>query len=364
MTAIHQFVAGYSQGDAISNEARVLRQIFHSWGYESAIFSEQRRILPELRKDAGDVHAYAANAKPEDIVLLHLSIGSPVNALFQDLPCRKAILYHNITPSRYFDLINKKTAYDLARGREQIKALRNAATVVMADSAFNAAELADAGYPQPGVLPLVLDLEQASRSTDRSVTSKFRDGRVNVLFVGRCAPNKRIEDLLRAFAHFSRCVEPESRFIHVGSFAGVERYYYFLLARVREMGLTHVHFAGSVPQQQLNAYYRCADVFLCMSEHEGFCIPLLESMAHDVPVLAYAACAVPETMDGAGVLFHRKEYPQIAEMMGRLTKDRALREGVIAAQRERVARYRSRNLEAELREHLSPLLDRPEGGLS
>ena len=110
MKSIHQFVAGFSHGDAISNETLMLRDIFRSWGYQSEIFSETKRILPELRKEAHDAAAYAASCRPEDIVLLHLSIGSPVNRIFAELPCKKAILYHNITPPEFLQGIQAQIA--------------------------------------------------------------------------------------------------------------------------------------------------------------------------------------------------------------------------------------------------------------
>ncbi len=356
MPAIHQFVAGFSNGDAISNEAVVMREIFRSWGHDSDIFSETKRILPQLRKQARDVSEYCAAARPEDIVLLHLSIGSPVNDAFRSLPCRKAILYHNVTPSHYFDLINQRTAYNLARGREQIGALAGVAEVNMADSRFNAQELQALNYADVRVLPLILDLEKLRAKPDRKTLSKFSGGLKNILFVGRCVPNKKIEHLINAFAYFQNTVEGNSRLIHVGSYAGSERYYYLLLTHVRDLGIRNVHFAGATTQSQLNAFYRCADVFLCMSEHEGFCIPVMEGMLLDVPVLAYAGAAVPETMDGAGVLFTEKRYDLIAEMMGRLTRDGDLRNAVLQGQRDRIARYTGRDLPAELREHLAPLL--------
>ena len=356
MGAIHQFLAGFTNGDAISNEALVLRDIFRSWGHASEIFSDLKRILPELRRDAGHFADYAAAARPDDIVILHLSIGSPVNACFASLPCRKAILYHNITPSRYFEMINQETSARLAAGREQLAALANAAEVNLADSRFNADELLAAGYRRVDVLPLVLDTGTAAGACDKATLKRFGDGKVNVLFVGRCAPNKKIEDAVKAFFYFHRFVDSNSRFIHVGSFAGTERYYYLLVTQVRELGLRSVHFAGSVPEAQLNAFYKSADLFLCMSEHEGFCIPVLESMIHDVPVMCFAAGAVPETMDGAGVLFREKHFETIAEMMGRLSRDKALRNAVIKGQQERLARYRRRDLPGELRAHLAPLL--------
>lgn len=357
MNSIHQFVAGFSNGDAISNEALVMRRLFRSWGFRSEIFSESKRILPELRKQAHDVAQFPATAKQEDIVLLHLSIGSVVNELFAALPCRKAILYHNATPAHYFELINNKTARHLTGGRAQIKSLSNAATVNIADSRFNANELEELGYKDVKVLPLLLDIEKLREQPDRKILRKFKNNQVNILFVGRCAPNKRIEDALKAFYYFHKFVEPNSRFIHVGSFAGTERYYYLLRTQTRELGIDGaVHFSGSVPQSQLNAFYECAQLFLCMSEHEGFCIPVLESMVHDVPVLAYAAAAVPEIMDGAGVLFHDKRFDMISEMMGRMVRDNGFRSAIINGQQERLARYTRRDLALELKQHLAPLL--------
>jgi len=356
MPAIHQFVAGFSSGDAISNEALQFRALFRAWGCASDIFCEAPRILPELRRDARNVGDYAAAGRPDDVVLLHLSIGSPVNDVFAGLRCRKALLYHNITPSHYFDAVNRQTAANLARGREQLRALANAAEVNLADSAFNARELADAGYRDVAVLPLVLDFARMAAAPDRKTLRRLKDGCVNVLFVGRCVPNKRIEHALLACHYFRRCVEPHSRFIHVGSFAGTERYYALLLSLARDLGLNDVTFAGAVPQPRLNAFYRAADIFLCMSEHEGFCIPIIESMAHGVPVMAFAAGAVPETLDGAGILVREKRYELIAEMMGRVARDAALRSAVLRGQRERLARYRARDLAGELRGSLAPLL--------
>lgn len=358
MSAIHQFVAGFATGDAISNEAVAMRRIFRSWGFESDIFCETRRILPELRREAYDLEHYAGVAKPEDIALLHLSIGSPANDCFARLPCRKVILYHNFTPAEYFELINPQTAALLSKAIPQIKALAGTAQVNLADSSFNAAELTELGFRDVCVFPLMVDFSQYEGEPDSRVTRRFDDGRTNILFVSRGAPNKKIDDALRAFYCFHRTVTPFSRFIHVGSFAGTERYHHLLMAQMKALDLSDddVHLAGPVTQTQLNAFYRVADAFLCMSEHEGFCVPVLEAMFHGVPVLARDAGAVSETMGDAGVLIRERNFGAIAEMLGHVTKDTAFREAILAAQRARLQRYRERDLDRELREHLAPLL--------
>ena len=356
MAAIHQLVAGFANGDAISNEARVLRRVFRGWGCASEIFCETRRILPELRSEARDLALLAAALRPGDVVLLHLSIGSAANELFRQLPCRKALLYHNITPPNYFRGVQEQLAHQLALGRAQARALAGTAEVNLADSAFNAAELATLGYRGAAVFPLFLDFERLRAAPSRAMAAKFDDGLVNILFVGRGAPNKCIDDLLAAFHYFQRYVLPDSRLIHVGSYTGLETYEGLMRTRICRLALSNVELTGALPQPALNACYRSAHVFLSMSEHEGFGIPLLEALVHDVPVLAYAAGAVPETLAGAGVLFREKRFDLVAEMLGRLARDAALRAAVLARQRERLQLFEHRDLAAELRAHLAPLL--------
>ncbi len=356
MSRIHQLVAGFSGGDAISNEALVLQRMFRAWGHESEIYAELRRILPELRHVARDLDQLPADVGANDVALLHLSIGSPANELWARLPCRKAILYHNITPPEFFAGIQAQIAAQLQAGREQMRRLAGVAGVVLADSAYNAAELEALGYGKVGVFPLALDFDRYAQPPDRRVVAKYRDGATNVLVVGRIAPNKRIEDDLRAFYYFKNYVTPDARLILAGSWAGLENYHALLIAYAREHRIEDVVWAGSVPQAELNAYYAAADLVLCMSEHEGFCIPLLEAMAHDVPLLAFAAAAVPETLDGAGVWVRDKQFAHIAEMMGRLTRPGPLRAGVLAGQRARLARYRQRDPAAEMAAWLAPLL--------
>ncbi|MFO7871792.1 MAG: glycosyltransferase [Kiritimatiellia bacterium] len=356
MKAIHQFVAGFTHNDAVSNETVVLRDLFRSWGCNSEIFSETKRIPPELRKTVADYTAYMPSPSRDDLVLLHLSTGSPLNDAFRGLKCRKALLYHNITPERYFRLTNSHTAHTLALGRKQARALAETANVNMADSTFNAEELKGMGYKDVRVFPLVIDTAKSNVSPDRKFLRRFDDKLVNVLFVGRCAPNKKIEDALHAFALFQKYIQPASRFIHVGSYAGTERYYYLLLTAAREVGLQNVYFEGCLTQSQLNACYQTADIYLSMSEHEGFCVPLIEAMAANVPVMAYAAGAVEETLNGAGVLFREKEFEIIAEMMGRMVNDNELRSAVLARQKSGIEAYNRRDLSSELAGHLAPLL--------
>jgi len=356
MKAIHQFVAGFCPGDAISNESILFRDIFRDWGYNSEIFCEECFTDKCSRHHIFDIHKFPTDFSNDDTVLLHLSMGSKVNNLFSKLSCKKAILYHNITPSNYFNFINKQTARNLKNGREQVADLFETADLNMADSRFNAAELESFGYKDVEILPLVLDFSMLTDDIDNQFAKKLQDKKKNILFVGRCTPNKKIEDLLQVFAYYQKTIEPDSRLIHVGSHAGSDRYYTLLTVMVKELGIKNVMFTGSVSQPELNACYANADAFLCMSEHEGFCIPLIESMLHEIPILAHASAAIPETMDGSGILMAERNFDVAAELLNQLVSNTKLRNAVIKQQSERLARYRNRDLQAELKQHLSKLI--------
>ena len=358
MKAIHQLASGFTRGDAISNEVAVLRGLFRSWGFESRIFCEPHRVLPELRAETADAALAPALARPDDVFVLHLSIGSAVNDIFARLKCRRVIVYHNMTPAGFFRGINERVVRDLEWGRGQARDLAGQADLVTAVSRFNAAELESMGYRGVRVFPLVLDFAGIRAKPDRAVLRRMSDGRANILFVGRGAPNKRIEDLLCAFHYYLGTVSRDARLIHVGSYTGMERYQALVRALARRLEIQDsVLFANSVSQAELSAYYHAARAFLCMSEHEGFCIPLIESMVHGVPVVAYAAGAVPETLAGAGVLFSGKRWDFVAETLSRVCGDAGLRQKIILGQAARARAYEQRDLKTELRSLLAPLLE-------
>ena len=360
--AIHQLVAGYRQGDAISNEARALRKVFRAWGHPSEIVCEGARAAPQVRADILPVSDFLPALRPDDVALLHLSIGTPVNRLFATLPCRKAILYHNVTPAHYFRLYNPALHDDLAAGRRDAASLAGVAELNLADSRFNASELEGMGYRDVRVLPLLYNLDEfPADARDAATVRRLGEGRHNILFVGRCVPNKRLEDLLAAVHYLQKNLDPCARFVHVGSYAGVEAYHTLLLAQDRELGLRDSVFFGPVTQAALATCYANASLFLCLSEHEGFCAPLLEAMLYGIPVLARDAGAVAETLAGAGVLFRDPDPRLVAETAFEVLSDPSLRSAIVARQDRRIDAFRRRDVDAELRALFAPL-GLPENG--
>lgn len=341
---IHQLLAGFRRGDAISNEALLIRDLLSAHGVESDLFCPAANTAAEDRALTRDIESLAAAVHPEDTALLHLSIGSRCNAVFPTLPCRKVILYHNVTPPAFFERLQPATAQVLANGLREVKALAHAADAVWADSAFNAAELRAMGYDDPKVLPLLIDETFGSAAIDETMRYRLtQKSLTNLLFVGRIAPNKRHDVLLRVFHAYQSTVNPDSQLVIVGGSDGMEAYKSLLLGSASTLMLRNVLFTKFVTPSELAACYASASAFVCMSDHEGFCAPLLEAMAWHVPVFANAAGAVPETLDGAGVLFDHAKPEQIAETIGRVLSDPALRASVVAKQDERLARFRSRD---------------------
>lgn len=335
-----------------------MRSVFRSWGCKSEILCEGRRI-GAVAREAGvrDFSEAAREFGPDDIAILHLSIGCQLNLEFPKLNCRKVILYHNVTPDSYFRYLNPQVAADLALGRRHVRELASSAEINLADSAFNAAELTEAGYKNAQVFPFAMDIQSLNPGkANRATVQHLRDGVKNILFVGRCAPNKKIEDLLTVL-YFASKIDPNIRLIHVGSIPSGEAYHSLVLAHAHILGIRNFVFMNSVTQEVLNACYESADAFLCMSEHEGFCVPLLEAMLHKVPVLSLASAAIPETLGGAGVLFSSPpNFPEIAETVVNVMNDQSLRSAIVEKQNRRVEAFRSRDVGGELRALLGPLL--------
>jgi glycosyltransferase involved in cell wall biosynthesis len=343
---VHQLVSDVRRGDAIGNTVLRTRTALRLLGYRSEIFRET--CAAELAGETYPVEEYLKISSPERHLLFHYSIGSDLNRMAYALPDRIILSYHNITPPEYYLGIHDHLVGQLYHGRKQLGCFADRCVLAVGDTEYNRRELEAMGFPRTGVLPLALDFEHLDIEPDPIVKKAYSDHLYNFLFVGRIVPNKRIEDLIKLYAHYKKYVSHDCRLLIVGSWLGFERYRDQLLRLLAEIDLPHVVMPGAVDLRKLVAFYRTADVFCTLSEHEGFCAPLLEAMHFDVPVLARAAAAIPETMDGAGVLLQELNYAEAAEMLKMLAAPGLFRERVIEGQRERLARFRAVDVEERI----------------
>jgi glycosyltransferase involved in cell wall biosynthesis len=266
--------------------------------------------------------------------------------------------YHNITPAAFFAPYDAVLFRLAALGRQELRSLIGHVDLALGDSEFNRQELEQLGFAPTGVMPIAVDTERITSAPRRPALDKILgDGLINILFVGRIVPNKRIEDHIRLAELYKRYVDNYYRFIFVGRYDGLPRYYAQVRALISEFRMLpdRFWFTGPVPDEDLATFYRCADVYVSLSEHEGFCVPLVEAMAADVPVLAYAAGAVPETLGGAGMLFEPKDLELAAEMLGMLVYDRPVRDRVLEGQRRRLADFAPARIEQRLSEIVAGL---------
>jgi len=334
--AVHQVLATLSYGDAISNEAMGIQRVLIRAGYASEIFVETAdRRVEHLTRDYRDL---PASSSADNILVHHFSIQSRASRLAFALPDRMILVYHNITPPEYFLGVHERLAETCYLGRRELGAYAARVQLAVGDSEFNRQELEEAGFPATGVLPVVPDFSHLDVAPSRLTAGAFDDDYVNVLFVGRVIPSKKIEDVIRFFDEYHRSCNPRSRLLVVGSYWQFEQYYAMLQAFVASRGIEHVHLLGQLSNEELAGCYEIADVFLCASEHEGFCVPLVEAFHVGVPVVAFAAAAVPATLDGAGLLYDRKDPALVAALIDLAVRDRAFRQQVLDAQDEALVR--------------------------
>ena len=355
--AIHQVLATLGYGDAIGHEVLGIQRVLRGAGYRSDIFVQTAD--PRLEDLTEDYRDLADASHPDNVLIHHFSIGSRASRVAYALPDRMALIYHNITPPQYFVDIHSELVKLCYLGRRELGLYKDRCDLALGDSEYNRQELEAIGFPETGVLPVVPNFSHLSGPANYMQARQYDDEWVNLLFVGRVIPNKRFEDVIRAFHAYKRWFNPRSRLLLVGSYSGFERYLTMLYRFVADIGASDVHFTGHVSNEELTAYYELADVFVCASEHEGFCVPILEAFHMGVPVVAHAATAVPATMDGAGILYSDKNPRDVAALVHAVVDDPPLRARIVDGQDAALARLEARDFGGTLLGYMDRLLSSP-----
>ena len=338
---IIQLLPTMSFGDAVSNDAAAIRQMIREMGHETEIYagSIDRRLPAGSAVPLRDMKA----TTEEDALIYHGSTGDLLNLWVPRMKGKKMLIYHNITPPRYFRGYSRKLEEVTGNGYREMKMLAGDFPCAVADSDYNRQDMRRLGFRCPiEVCPIVIPFEDYDREPDPETMDRYRgDGKTNLLFVGRIAPNKKQENVIRAFHHYHRYYNPESRLFLVGSARGTERYLAQLRHYVTALGLEEsVVFPGQISFPAILACYRLADVFVCMSEHEGFCVPVVEAMYFGKPIVALRAAAVPETLGKAGLLLEDSNPETAAAAIDRVLRDEGLRAYLKAGREEQLRKYR------------------------
>lgn len=352
---IVQMLPSMRFGDAIGNDTLALRDALVKMGYETAIYAEDI----DARYEQQVFSIEQCDVSENDVILYHLSVGSQLNYDVAEFPAHLVVVYHNVTPPEFFDDYELPIATTCREGVYGVEYLAKYAEYALAVSNYNKQGLIEMGYQCPiDVLPILIAFDDYDKKPNRKIIRQFsKDGYTNILFTGRIAPNKRQEDVIAAFYAYKKHYNPKSRLILVGTNSG-ERYQKRLKAYVRKLGVEDVIFTGHIPFDEILAYYCVADVFLCMSDHEGFCVPLVEAMKFGVPIIAYNSSAIGETLGGSGILLDSKEPAFVAGVMNRVLSDSELRNTMVQNEQERLADFSHERIYEEFRTYLEVYLGR------
>ncbi|RQS08459.1 glycosyltransferase [Burkholderia sp. Bp8991] len=346
--AIHQFHSGSAVADAVTNSMFMIQALLRELGFESDIFAEH--VAPELTGSIRYFREYAESK--EDVMLLHHSMGHDQDEWVMNLSCTTILIYHNITPESFFDERSPFRHYS-AKGRAQLDAFREHFAAAIAVSDLNARELTERGYEKVTTIPLLIDAAKIRSAEWNDVLVQEQSQVMTVLFVGRISPNKAHRDLVEAAAQLRAMMPRPFQFVFVGGYGEEEPYYLELRQLIDELELGEiVRFAGKVPDADLYGWYRAASAFLCLSDHEGFGVPLIEAMTFDVPVIAYASSNIESTLGGAGLLIHDKHPQAVAALLRAVSEDRALRRAIVVEQRKRVRQFERPALLEQLQQFL------------
>ena len=358
MVAVHQFLQSFVKHDAISSHARHLQRILTEMDIPSDIYAGEQRSGRNAAKFFRDFQA--EEPVKDTWMLFHLSIGGAIADFLQTRNENVAVNYHNISPVELFGPWEPQVGIELEAARRQLKELAPISRFSVAVSEYNRGELVEAGYREPVVAPVLFDPADFHREYDRTVDARLQAhkevGGSDWLFVGRVSPHKCHHDIVKAFAVYRQMYDDQAR-LHLVGGMGSHHYWTVLRRYIDALDLgNHVNLPGVVSNGALGAYYRNADVFVCLSGHEGFGVPLLEAMYNRVPIIAHDAAAVPETVGNAALVLRDKSPGSVAVAVQRLLHDDRLRAALIDAGTARLDDFALSKSEARWREVIGTMV--------
>lgn len=353
-----------SYGDAITHHTFEIDRTLQSMGFETNIFSDIidsnfHQYDFNMPKNVGYDANYKKYIHDKDCLLIfHYSFFCENIDMYKHTKNKKIFDYHNITPSEFFSGYDSFTENMCRMGRDELPHLCNC-EIALGDSEYNRRELVECGFEEEktDVLPIFLPISRFDEvSLNEKLLEIFDDDFVNILFVGRIAPNKKIDDVIRVFYYYNKVINHKSRLFLVGPLY-LKKYNDELQNLISNLGLTgSIIFTDRVDISDLKTYYKLTDISICMSEHEGFCVPLLESIYFKNPIIAYNSTAVPYTLDKAGILVNEKRFEEIAEMINIIIDDKRLRESIIKKQTQRLDDFDRKNVEMKFREMIEGVI--------
>lgn len=349
---IFQIVSSLNYGDAVGNDVMTIQRFLREKGYKTGIFTNH--IHQRIPKGTAFSMGKLPKLREDDVIFYHFASEDPLSDFIKNAPCKVILRYHNVTPPHFFKGFDANAERNTKKGLHQIKELAPYIDYGIVVSEFNKSDLREMGYTCPiDVAPILIQFDDYKKTPSEEVVNEYSDGKTNIVFVGRMAPNKKVEDVISSFAEYKKTYDKDARLFLVGNYSEGDKYYQFLVKHIKKLGVEDVIFPGHIPFDEILAYYSIADVFLCMSEHEGFCVPLVEAMFFNVPIIAYDSCAVPNTLNGTGVLIENKKWSDIAEQMHKIVADEDYKKNLLAGEQKRLQDFDNEAIGNQIVEYIN-----------
>ena len=346
---ILQLIVTIVKGDAIGNETLMIDRFLRDNNIETGIYAEN--IGEGLENK--NIYAYEKLPKLDenDVVIYHLCEATKINLDIKKMKCKKIARYHNFTPPIFFERFDFAQYMKQYKAFKEIDSLKSVFDTVLADSEYNKQNLISMGFNEKSiyVIPIMIDFSDYEKNLDEDVINKYSDDYVNILFVGRIVPNKKQGDVVRIFSYYQNYINKKSRLFLVGT-PFSKKYDLLLQSYISELNCTDVYITNHVRFSEILAYYKIADVFLCMSEHEGFCVPLLEAMYFELPIIAYNSTAIPYTMNSSGCLVNTKNPVFISLIINNIINNNDLRNKIVDSQNKCLEKYSLDSIQKKFKE--------------
>ncbi len=345
---IIQLVARYKKGEGVGNVAVAMDEMLRKMGYDTMICD--RYLEPADVKSKLFCN--------ENVVFYHLY--TAMDPLVPRLKCKKVLVFHNITTPELLIGTDNSTRVQCAAGLYDAAKTCGYFDYAIVFSEYSKRCLIEMGWEADKieVLPILVRFHKFQEGPSREIIERYQDGYVNILFTGRVYPNKKQEDVIAAFAYYKENFEKRARLLLVGNIAP-GNYYPSLLRYAKKLGVRDdIVFTGFVSFADYLAYYHVADLFVCMSAHEGFCIPLVEAMYFELPIIAYHGTAIPDTLGESGVLTNTRNPKQVAEQMNRVIKDTVYRERILDEENKRLKELSADSLERRYRQSIMEIMEK------
>lgn len=349
LSKVIQYHSSVIDADAIGTSVVSLHEHLHATGTESHLLcSDQNLRLSQAGVMPASTLLGASmgtSIRPDDVLILHYSFFDETAVKLSQLPLKKILVYHNVTPGVFFRDAGMDWLGSLCdASRTQLAQIAQNFDAAVGDSDYNSRELSAWGFRRVDTIPVLYRWHEFRRPEIDAeyLLSVRRASDVNLLFVGRFVPNKRIERLIEMLQVLKETSTGSVR-LHVVGKIWDQTYFSSLIAQAAERGvLDCLEFHRNVDGLRLRTLYAACDAFVSMSDHEGFMVPILEAFASGCPVVALNTSAVGETMGGAGLLIDAPDAEFAAGLVRVLVSDRDLRNKIVAGQAERAAELRPR----------------------